>query len=59
LRKGAASLFEIQGNREASTLFAERDPIVSGGTGQLRESVGVGETDGDKSLGSSFLRVGG
>jgi hypothetical protein len=43
-----ASLFEIQGYREASTPFAEREPIVPGGTRQLREGVGVGETRGDK-----------
>jgi hypothetical protein len=53
------SLFGIQGNREASTLFAEREPIVLGGTRLLRESVDVGETEGNKVSRGGSPSVGG
>ena len=39
--------------------FVERELIVVGGTRQLRESVGVGETGGDKVSSSSVSHVGG
>jgi hypothetical protein len=39
--------------------FEEREPIVLGGTRQLRESVGVGETGGDKVSSGGLRNVGG
>lgn len=42
-----------------SFLFVEREPIVFGGTRQLRESVGVGETGSDKVSNGGSLSVGG
>jgi hypothetical protein len=51
-------LLEIQGNRETDTRFVEREPIVVEGARRLRESVGVGEINGNKVSNSSHAHVG-
>jgi hypothetical protein len=49
---------ETQSDSDAFNLFAERELIVELGTRQLREIVGVGETNGDKVFGGTTRQTG-
>jgi len=49
----------VQGDREADLASAEREPIAAGGTRQLRESVDVGETGGERPRRRAVQHVGG